>query len=215
MRKPTMRSDPFPLALVSGSTATRIVLQSCSSSRRNSSGDHGWRNAARSITITSSRSAGDIPRISNRARARTATSALRSHGGTIERIEHPHRGALAQIRQQLGEQALVLLLREAGPQRLALERRQPDSLGRLLQLAVAQLRGQLEPVVEIAGHAQLAREDAADLFVVQLHQPGEGLVVRLGGKAGPEAGQERVHLALLQVEELEALQLRQHHPLLD
>src|SRR4051812_40946726 len=171
MRKPTMRSDPFPLALVSGSTATRIVLQSCSSSRRNSSGDQGWRKAARSITITSSRSAGDIRRISRRARARTAISALRGHGGgTVQRIEDPHRGPLPQVGEELGEQPLVLLLREAAAQLVALAGRELLPPRRLVELALAQLRRELEPVVQIPRHPQLAREDGADLLVGQLHR---------------------------------------------
>src|SRR4051812_40272539 len=160
MRNPTIRSLPFPLALVSGSTATRMVLQSCSSSRRKSSGDQGCWNAARSITITSSRSAGDMRRISRRARARAAPPALPGHGSlAVERIEHPHRGALAKVREELGEQPLVLLLREAAAKLLALRRRELLAPHRLVELAVAQLRCELQPVVQIPRHAQLARED--------------------------------------------------------
>src|SRR5438270_6474354 len=162
MRKPMIRSLPLPEALVSGSTATRVVLQSCSSSRRNSSGDQGCRNAARSITITSSRSSGRMRRISSLGRARTAISLPRRHGALlagVDRIEHPHRRALAQVREQLREQALVLLLRQPRPQLFPLRTRELLAARRLLQLAVAQLRGQLEAVVEIARYAQLAGED--------------------------------------------------------
>src|SRR5512141_3193486 len=193
MRNPTIRSLPFPLALVSGSTATRIVLQSCSSSRRKSSGDQGCRKAAHSITITSSRSAGDIRRISRRARARTAISALRGHGsGTVERVEHPHRGPLAQVREQLREQPLVLLLREAAAQLLALRLRELLPPRRLVELALAELGRELEAVVQVSRDAQLAREDGADLLVGQLHHAAEGLEVRLGSESGAEARQERL-----------------------
>src|SRR3954468_18625584 len=110
MRNPTMRSVPLPLALVRGSSATRMVLQSCSSSRRKSSGDQGCRKAARSITITSSRSAAVIRRISSRGRARTAMLLLRGHGAAaLEGIENAHGRAPAQVREQLAQQALVLL----------------------------------------------------------------------------------------------------------
>src|SRR5512140_3772851 len=198
MRNPTMRSVPLPLALVRGSSATRMVLQSCSSSRRKSSGDQGWRKAARSITITSSRSAGDIRRISRRARARTAISALRGHGGgTVERVEHSHRGPLPQVCEELGEQPLVLLLREAATQLLALAGRELLAPRGLVELAVAQLRRELEPVVQVARHAQLARENGADLVVGQLHRAAEGLVVRLRREPGAEARQQRVQLARL------------------
>ena len=86
---------------------------------------------------------------------------------------------------------------------------------RLVELAVAKLRGQLEPVVQVACHAQLAREDGGDLLVGQLHRAAERLVVRLRREAGAEARQKRLQLARLQVEELETLHLREHHPLLD
>src|SRR5437763_14776797 len=110
MRNATIRSPPFG-ALVNGSIATRIVLQSCSSSRRKSSGDHGCLNAARSITITSSRSSGRMRRISSLARARTATLApLLRDLAFVERIEDPHRRPLAQAGEQLLEEPLVLLL---------------------------------------------------------------------------------------------------------
>src|SRR3954463_5827738 len=143
MRNPTIRSLPFPLALVSGSTATRIVLQSCSSSRRNSSGDQGWRNAARSITITSSRSAAVIRRISRRGRTRTAILLLRHRAGGVEGIDDTHRRPPAQVGEQLAQQPLVLLLRQLLAQLLPLgvgELLPADGVG---ELAVAQLRRQL------------------------------------------------------------------------
>src|SRR5438067_4399189 len=122
MRNPTTRSLPLPLALVSGSSATRMVLQSCSSSRRNSSGDQGWRKAARSITITSSRSSGRMRRISSLARARTAISGRPFRylaGARVERIQHADGGALAQLGEKLGQEPLVLLLRQPRAQLFA------------------------------------------------------------------------------------------------
>src|SRR5258708_5336353 len=173
MRKAMIRSLPLPLALVRGSTATRMVLQSCSSSRRKSSGDQGCRNAARSITITSSRSAGVIRRISSRARARTAILLLRRHRAlAVQRVQHPDRRAPA--------------------------------LGR-----------ELEAVVEGAADAELAGEDGSDLLLGELDGADERVVVGAGGKAPAQAGQERVDLAGLQVEQLEPLHLGEHHPLLD
>src|SRR3954468_4299149 len=124
MRNPTIRSLPFPLALVSGSTATRIVLQSCSSSRRNSSGDQGCRNASRSITITSSRSAADIRRISSLGRALTATSADLRDRVAVEGVDHAHGGPAPQVGEELREQPLVFLLRQPLAQRVALRRSQ-------------------------------------------------------------------------------------------
>src|SRR4051794_30341328 len=160
MRNATIRSLPFPCALVSGSIATRMVLQSCSSSRRKSSGDHGCLKAARSITITSSRSSGVIRLISSLARARTATSAalLRRHrpfgrlladaGGRrrrlFQRIEDAHRGPLVQAREQFLEQALVLVAAHAIAQRLALARGELPPAQGLVELAVAQLRRELQ-----------------------------------------------------------------------
>src|SRR5258706_4849006 len=124
MRKAMIRSLPLPEALVKGSMATRMVLQSCSSSRRNSSGDQGCRNAARSITITSSRSAGVIRRISSLGRARTAISLLRRDGALpVQLIEDPDGGAPAQIAQQLAHEPLVLLLGELRAEAVAFGRR--------------------------------------------------------------------------------------------
>src|SRR5512141_1566337 len=169
MRNPTIRSLPLPLALVKGSSATRMVLQSCSSSRRNSSGDQGCRNAARSITITSSRSAAVIRRISSRGRARTAMLLLRRHRASgVEGIEHPHRGPLPQIGEQLAQHPLVLLLCELRPELLALGLRELLPPNRVGELAVAELGGELEAIVEIAGDAQLAGQDGPDLIVGQL-----------------------------------------------
>src|SRR5260221_4688683 len=183
MRKAMIRSLPLPEALVKGSTATRMVLQSCSNSRRKSSGDQGCRKAARSITITSSRSSGVMRRISSFARARTATSAalLRRDGasGVSQRIEDAHGAPLAQAGEQFLEEPLVLLPAHPLAQRLALGRSQLAPAQRLVQLAVAQLRGQLEPVVEIAPHPQLAREDGADLLLGQLDRTDEPVVLRL------------------------------------
>src|SRR5205823_11371293 len=124
MRKPTSRSLARPAeAEVSGSTQTRMVLQSCSSSRRKSSADQGWRKAACSMSMTSSRSSDRIRRISNRDRARTATSAdLRPaavHGtcgdGTaviFQRIEDADVRLAPEVGEQSFEQPLVLLPRE-------------------------------------------------------------------------------------------------------
>src|SRR3954470_11327704 len=136
MRKPAIRSVARPAdAEVRGSMQTRMVLQSCSSSRRNSSADQGCLKAARSISITSSRSSDRIRRISKRGRARTAMSArLRRTGigrllragslrdreavhfasgdGTpvaFERIEDADIRLAAQIGEQPFEQPLVFL----------------------------------------------------------------------------------------------------------
>src|SRR5438270_895510 len=194
MRNPTMRSLPLPLALVSGSTAMRMVLQSCSNSRRNSSGDQGCRKAARSITITSSRSAPVMRRISSRGRARTAILLPRRDGPLgVEGIEHAHRRAPAQIGQQLAQQALVLLLRELFPQLLPLRLGQVLSSRRLLQLAVAKLRRQLQPVVQVARDAQLAGENGPDLV--------EQLAVRRaraeGGGSGEQGDGKRSHTGMV------------------
>src|SRR2546430_7986498 len=128
MRKPAIRSVArLPEAEVSGSMQTRIVLQSCSSSRRNSSADQGWRNAARSISITSSRSSDRMRRISNRGRARTATSANLRHAavdatrgdGTaifFQRVEDAHVRLAPEVGEQSFEQPLVFLPRELLPQ---------------------------------------------------------------------------------------------------
>src|SRR5437660_4194517 len=124
MRKPEMRSVARPAeAEVSGSMQTRMVLQSCSSSRRNSSADHGWRKAARSISMTSSRSSARMRRISNRGRARTATSADLRHAavdatrgdGTaiiFQRIEDADVRLAPEVGEQSFEQPLVFLPRE-------------------------------------------------------------------------------------------------------
>src|SRR3954463_9268388 len=136
MRKPAIRSVArLPEAEVSGSMHTRMVLQSCSSSRRKSSADQGCLKAARSISITSSRSSDRIRRISKRGRARTAMSArLRRTGigrllragslrdreavyfpprdGTrvaFERIEDADVRLAAEIGEQPFEQPLVFL----------------------------------------------------------------------------------------------------------
>src|SRR5438874_1213651 len=197
MRNAMIRSLPLPGALLSGSTATRMVLQSCSSSRRKSSGDQGWRKAARSITITSSRSSGRMRRISSLARARTAISGrpFRNLAGScIERIEHADGGALAQLAEQLGQQPLVLLLRQPRAQLVALGGGQLASLDRLLELAVAELGRQLEAVVEIPAHAQLAGQYRRDLVLGQLDGADEGLVPT-GGKAAAQPRQERIHFA--------------------
>src|SRR5437763_1476034 len=165
MRKPTIRSLPLPLALVSGSSATRMVLQSCSSSLRNSSGDQGWRKAARSITITSSRSAAVIRRISSRGRTRTAMLLLRRHrAARIEGIEHAHAGPPAEIGQQLPQQLQVLLLRQLLADLLALRGGERLSPHRFLELAVAQLGGQPQTVVQVPGDAHLPGEDGAHLL---------------------------------------------------
>src|SRR5437870_11734741 len=138
MRNPTIRSLPLPLALVSGSTATRMVLQSRSNPRRNSAGDQGCRKAARSSPITSSRSAPVLRRISSRGRARTAILLPRRDGPLgVEGIEHAHRRAPAQIGQQLAQQALVFLLRELFPQLPPPRLAQALSSPRLPQLPVA------------------------------------------------------------------------------
>src|SRR5438552_14519810 len=209
MRKAMIRSLPLPEALVNGSTATRMVLQSCSSSRRKSSGDHGCLKAARSITITSSRSSGVMRRTSSLARARTATSAalLRRRGaaGVLERIEDAHGGPLAQAGQQFLQEPLVFLPAHPLAQRLALGRGQLAAAQRFVELAVAQLGGQLEPVVEIAPHPQLAREDGADLVLGQLDRAGERFVVCFRGESAAQARDQRRHLAALEVEELEPL----------
>src|SRR4051794_38775823 len=148
MRNATIRSLPLPEALVNGSIATRMVLQSCSSSRRKSSGDHGCRKAARSITITSSRSSGVMRRISSLARARTATSAalLRRDGasGVAQRVEDTHGRPLAKAGEQLLEKALVLLAAHPLADRLAFTGGQLAPADRFVELAVAQLRGELE-----------------------------------------------------------------------
>src|SRR5882672_2451980 len=215
MRNPTMRSLPLPLALVSGSSPIRMVLQSCSSSRRNSSGDQGCRNAARSITITSSRSAGVIRRISSRARARTAILLLRRHGAlAVQRVQHADRRAPAQVGEELPQEALVLLLRELQADLVALRLGEGLSANGLVQLALAQLGRELEAVVEVAADAELAGEDGSDLLLGELDGADERVVVGAGGKAPAQAGQERVDLAGLQVEQLEPLHLGEHHPLL-
>src|SRR5712671_457392 len=121
MRKPAIRSVArLPEAEVSGSMQTRIVLQSCSSSRRNSSADQGWRKAATSISITSSRSSARMRRISNRGRARTATSGnlgpagIEVPGGDgtsvlFQRIEDAHVRLAPEVGEQPFEQPLVFL----------------------------------------------------------------------------------------------------------
>src|SRR5438128_6282519 len=216
MRNPTIRSLPLPLALVSGSTATRMVLQSCSNSRRNSSGDQGCRKAARSITITSSRSAPVMRRISSRGRARTAILLPRRDGPLgVEGIEHAHRRAPAQIGQQLAQQALVLLLRELFPQLLPLRLGQVLSSRRLLQLAVAKLRRQLQPVVQVARDAQLAGKNGPDLVVRQLDGADERVVLGARGKERAQLRQQRLDLARLEIEQLQPLHLREHDALLD
>src|SRR5882724_942857 len=203
MRNPTMRSLPLPLALVSGSSPIRIVLQSCSSSLRNSSGDQGCRNAARSITMTSSRSAGVMRRISSLGRARTAISLLRRDGALpVQRIEHPDGGAPAQIGEQLAQEPLVLLLGELGAEAVAFRRREGLAADRVLHLALPELGGELEAVVEVSGDAQLAGEQRADLLVGHLDGAGEGVVLRAGGEARAQPGQETLHLGRLQIEEL-------------
>src|SRR2546428_4930346 len=157
MRNPTIRSLPLPLALVSGSTATRMALQSCSNSRRTSSVNQGCGKAARSIPIPWSRSAPVMRRISSRGRAGTAILLPRRDGPLgVEGIEHAHRRAPAQIGQQLAQQALVFLLRELFPQLLPLRLGQVLSSRRLPPIAVAKLRRQLQPDVQVASAAQLA-----------------------------------------------------------
>src|SRR6266478_5495289 len=147
MRNPTMRSLPLPLALVSGSSPIRIVLQSCSSSLRNSSGDQGCRNAARSITMTSSRSAGVMRRISSLGLTRTAISLLRRDGAlTVQRIEHPDRGPASQVGEQLPQEPLVLLLGELRAELIALRHRQGLPAHRVRKLALPQLGCELEAV---------------------------------------------------------------------
>src|SRR6266850_2959736 len=196
MRNPTTRSLPLPLALVSGSSATRMVLQSCSSSRRNSSGDQGCRKAARSITITSSRSTGVMRRISSFARALTAILLSRGHGaGPVQRIEHADGGTAAEVDQKLAQQPLVLLLRQLHPQGGELLLRELLPPRRLLQLAVPQLRSELEAVVEIAGNAQLAGEDRPDLLVGELDGAGERVVVGARGKARAQPRLQRFHFS--------------------
>src|SRR5438067_1731200 len=127
MRKPAIRSVArLPEAEVSGSMQTRMVLQSCSSSRRNSSADQGWRKAARSISMTSSRSSDRMRRISNRGRARTATSVdlrpatVSGTGGEgtaiiFERIQDADVGLAPEVGEQSFEQTLVFLPRELLP----------------------------------------------------------------------------------------------------
>src|ERR1700686_934390 len=233
MRNPTMRSDKRPnAALVSGSMATRMVLQSWSSSRRKSSVDHGCRKAARSITITSSRSSGRIRRTSSLGRARTAISAAPRHASrvasaagapdgmglclAVERVEHPHVRALAQIGQQLGEQPFVFLPRQLLPHRLALRlSRQGAPVQRLDELAVPQLRRELEPVVEVARHADLAREHGRDLLVGELQRSRERLPPVGRAEAPLEARHRRLDLGPVEVEELEPVDLGQHDALLD
>src|SRR5882762_5195388 len=216
MRNPTTRSLPLPLALVKGSSATRMVLQSGTPGRRNSSGDQGCRKAARSINITSSRSAGVMRRISSFARARTAILLSRGHGaGSIQRIEHADGGAAAEVGQKLAQQPLVLLLRQLRPQGGEVLLRELPPPRRLLQIAIPELRSELEAVVEIAGDPQLAGEDRADLFVGELDGAGERVVVGAGGKARAQPRLQRLHLSGLQIEQLEALHLGEHDALLD
>src|SRR5207237_4002574 len=123
-----------------------------------------WRKAACSISMTSSRSSDRIRRISNRGRARTATSAdLRPavHGacgdGTaviFQRIEDADVRLAPEVGEQSFEQPLVLLPREPLPQA------RPIDVGirahRLLDLAVAHRGGALEAVVRVARHAPVA-----------------------------------------------------------
>src|SRR3989454_1118130 len=216
MRNPTIRSLPLPLALVSGSTATRMVLQSCSTSRRNSSGDQGCRKAARSITITSSRSGRVMRRISSRGRARPALLLPRRDCPPgVEGIEHALPRAPAQIGQQLAQQALVFLLRELFPQLLPLRLGQVLSSRRLPQLAVAKLRRQLQPVVQVARDAQLAGENGPDLVVRQLDGADERVVLGARGKERAQLRQQRLDLARLEIEQLQPLHLRKHDALLD
>jgi len=80
-----------------------------------------------------------------------------------------------------------VLLRELPPPR------------RLLQLAIPELRSELEAVVEIAGDPQLAGEDRADLFVGELDGAGERVVVGAGGKARAQPRLQRLHLSGLQI----------------
>src|SRR5205814_3018513 len=216
MRNPTTRSLPLPLALVSGSSATRMVLQPSSSPRRNSSVDQGCRKAARSITITSSRSAGVMRRISSLARARTAILLSCGHGaGAVQRIEHADGGAAAEVGQELAQEPLVLLLRQLRAQRGEVLVRELPPPRRFLQLAVPELRSELEAVVEITGDAQLAGEDRADLLVGELDGAGERVVVGAGGKARAQPRLQRLHFSRLEIEQLQALHLREHDALLD
>src|SRR4051812_18409617 len=216
MRKATIRSLPFPGALVRGSSATRMVLQSCSSSRRKSSGDQGCRKAARSITITSSRSAAVMRRISSLGRARTATLLLRRHGAlAIERVQHAHRRAAPQVGQELAEQALILLLPQLGADLVALRRGQLPATQGVVELALAHLRGELEAVVKVAGDAELTGEDGADLVVGELQRARERVVLRAREEAPPQARQQRLDLSRLEVEELQPLHLGKDDALLD
>src|SRR6267142_7146323 len=210
-----IRSLPRPLALVSGSTATRMALQSCSSSRRKSSGDQGWRKAARSITMTSSRSAGDMRRISSRPRARTAFLLLRRHRAVaaVERIEHADGGAAAQVGEQLAQEALVLLLGQLEAELVALRLGQGLAADGLVELVVAELGRELEAVVEVAGDAKLAGEDGADLLLGELDRAGERVVLGARGKACAQPREQRLDLARLQIEELQPLDLGEHDAL--
>src|SRR5205085_7693948 len=112
-------------------------------------------------------------------------------------VEHAHAGATAQVGEQFLQHALVLLLRELLAKLLALGGRELLPPRRLLQLALAQLRRQLEAIVQVARDAQLAGEDSADLVVGQLAGAGERVVFRARSKARTEPREQGVDLARL------------------
>jgi len=169
-----------------------------------------------SITITSS-----SPRVSCaeilelRARPDAILLSRGQGAGAIQRIEHATVGAAAEVGQKLAQEPLVLLLRQLRPQGSEVLLRELPPPRRLLQLAIPELRSELEAVVEIAGDAQLAGEDRADLFVGELDGAGERVVVGAGGKARAQPRPSAPPPLRLQIEQLEALHLGEHDALLD
>jgi len=162
-------------------------------------------------------------RISNRGRARTATSAdLRpaAVAGTrgeraaiiLQRVEDADVRLAPEVAEQRFEQTLVFLPRELLPQA------RPVGAGkrahRLVQLTVAHLGGELQTVVEVAGHTQVARERRSDLVGAHLDLLEEAVVRLDRRKPGPETGERAVDLGPVEIEEPQAVDLRQDHPLL-
>src|SRR5262249_59588426 len=104
----------------------------------------------------------------------------------VQGVQHADRSAAAQIGEKLAQQPLVLLLGKLQADLLALGLGEGLSADRLVQLAVAQLSRELEAVVEVAGDAQLAGEDGADLLPGELAGAGERSVVGARGGAAPQ-----------------------------